>query len=80
METDNLVARATEKRRKKHCDLVVANLARDGFGGDHNQAVLVDEDQTESLPSLTKNEVANRLLDRLASMSDARKTRRPSPT
>ena len=77
VETDDLVARAADKRREKRCDLVVANLAQTGFGGDHNQAVLVDEYDAKPLPHLSKLELADKLLDRLASLSDARKTRRP---
>ena len=77
VETNDLISRAQEKLRRKRCDVVVANLARDGFGGAHNQATIVSVDSADPLPPLSKAELADRILDRLASLSDARKTRRP---
>jgi hypothetical protein len=37
VETGDLVAYAREKLARKGCDLVVANLAEDGFEGDDNR-------------------------------------------
>ena len=66
-ETDDVERNAVEKRRKKGCDLLVANdvsEAGSGFGTDTNRVLIVDEAGVERLPLLTKDEVADRLLDR----------------
>ena len=67
-ETDDVERRAVAKRRKKGCDLLVANdvtEAGSGFGTDTNRVLIVGpDDAVDSLPLLTKDEVADRLLDR----------------
>ncbi len=67
--TADLLVNARAKMRQKHLDLVVANEIGKpgaGFGSDTNRAVLVAPDGTEeSLPLLSKREVAARLLDRI---------------
>lgn len=66
-ETDDVEKRAVDKRRKKGCDLLVANdvsEAGSGFGTDTNRVLLVDGDGVEALPLLTKDEVADKILDR----------------
>jgi phosphopantothenoylcysteine decarboxylase/phosphopantothenate--cysteine ligase len=69
-ETEDLVANAREKLRKKNLDLVVANDvgAKDaGFGVETNRVTLVGRDgEVEALPLLSKQEVAHRILDRVA--------------
>jgi phosphopantothenoylcysteine decarboxylase/phosphopantothenate--cysteine ligase len=64
VETHDLIARARAKILRKACDLVVANLAADGFEGDDNQVVLVQSDSEEPLPRMSKMQVADRILDR----------------
>lgn len=68
-ESENLVANATEKVRRKALDLIVANDITDadsGFGSDTNRVVLIDRQlRVEELPLLTKYEVGNRILDRI---------------
>lgn len=66
LETGDLVARARDKLVRKGCDLVVANLAADGFEGSDNLVTLVSSDRVEPLPRLSKVEVADRILDRVA--------------
>jgi phosphopantothenoylcysteine decarboxylase/phosphopantothenate--cysteine ligase len=69
-ETDNVVDNAVAKRRVKGCDWIIANDVAPGsgtFGGDHNTVHVVTEDGVEAWPTLTKNEVARRLADRIAS-------------
>ena len=69
-ESENLVANATEKVRRKSLDLIVANDITDpesGFGVDTNRVVLIDREfQVEELPLMTKYEVSHRILDRVA--------------
>ena len=68
-ESENLVANATDKVRRKSLDLIVANditEADSGFGSDTNKVVLIDRElQVEELPLLTKYEVSQRILDRV---------------
>ncbi len=71
-ETENLVANARKKLDSKSADLVVANdvtVADSGFGSDNNKVTLIGKDgQAEELPLLSKREVADRILDRVAAL------------
>jgi len=68
--------RAPEKLRSKGVDLLVANdVAEDGsgFGTDTNRVSILDAaGAREDLPLLSKREVADRILDRVAAALDAR--------
>lgn len=74
-ETGSL-ERAPEKLRRKGADLLVANDVSEpgsGFGTDTNRVVILGADGSrDDLPLLTKREVADRLLDRVAAALDAR--------
>lgn len=63
LETGELVERAREKLARKGCDLVVANLAEDGFEGSDNRVTLVRADGEDALPRMEKTAVADRILD-----------------
>ncbi|MBE5907048.1 MAG: phosphopantothenoylcysteine decarboxylase, partial [Lachnospiraceae bacterium] len=68
METEKLLERAEEKRRKKNADLKVANNLRDegaGFGTDTNVVTIFSEEGKVSLPKMSKEEVAHEILNRL---------------
>ncbi len=68
-ETENLIANATEKRRAKNADWIVANDVWPGtgaMGGDITQIHLVTASGVEDWPSLSKDETAARLLARAA--------------
>ncbi len=65
METDEVVAYAKRKLVEKKVDLVVANEAAVGFGGDDTQAALVGRDGVQQLPPMSKLELADRILDRV---------------
>ncbi len=71
--------RAPDKLRRKGADFLVANDVSEpgsGFGTDTNRVVILAADGTrDDLPLLTKREVAERLLDRLAGSLDARDAR-----
>ena len=66
LETADAAARARAKLGRKRCDLVVANLAADGFGGDDNQVTLVDAEGDQILPRTSKQSIAHAILDRVA--------------
>ncbi len=75
-ETQDVIANAKSKLARKGCDLFVANDVSAGkgvFGGDRNEVHLVSATGVESWPSLSKAEVATRLMDRLAAMLKDRK-------
>lgn len=70
-ETENLIENARDKLSKKGCDLIVANdvsKGRDVFGGDQNSVHLVTASGVESWGLLSKHDVAQRLMGRLASL------------
>jgi phosphopantothenoylcysteine decarboxylase/phosphopantothenate--cysteine ligase len=68
--------RADDKLRRKGLDLLVANDVSEpgsGFGTDTNRVTILAADGSrDELPLLSKREVAERLLDRLAPALDAR--------
>ncbi len=68
--------RATEKLRRKGADLLVANDVSEpgsGFGKETNRvAILASDGSREDLPLLSKRDVADRLLDRVAIALDER--------
>ncbi len=69
-ETEELVANACVKLKKKNLDLIVANqvgVPESGFGVDTLNAAILDRDgQTTELPLIAKDELAQRLFDRMA--------------
>lgn len=80
-ETDGLLENAQRKLQRKGLDLIVANDVSSpgsGFGTDTNQVTLIDAAGAESLPLLTKREVADRVLDRVVDVL-ARRARPTQP-
>ena len=71
-ESQDIVANAKQKLEKKQLDLIVANDITDadsGFGVDTNKVTLIDKKgDVESLPLLSKREVAGRILDRVVGL------------
>ncbi len=76
-ETQELVRHAQEKLVNKNLDLIVANdvsAPDSGFAVDTNQVTLIHRSGTvESLPLLSKEEVAERVLDQIAALLAARR-------
>ncbi len=75
LETEQLDAGAKAKLVAKGLDLVVANRVEEGagFGADTNRVTLLGRDgEREELPLLTKDEVADAVLDRVAGRLDGR--------
>ena len=68
METEHLLENSRAKLERKKIDMIVANSLKQagaGFGTDTNVVTLLTKQGTEELPLLSKEEVADRLLDRL---------------
>lgn len=68
-ETENVIEHAREKRKRKGCDWVVANDVSPEtgiMGGDTNTIHLITAEGVESWPELAKDEVAGRLVARIA--------------
>ena len=76
-ETENLLENAKKKLEKKDFALIAANdvtAADSGFGTDTNKVTLLYRDgTTEDLPLMTKREVADIILDRVAGMLEGKK-------
>jgi len=70
-ETENLVANAKDKLRRKGCDWIVANdVSTEGgvMGGDVNTVHLVTAGGVESWPPQSKDDVARALVGRIAAV------------
>jgi len=70
-ETGNVTENASQKLKKKGCDLIVANDVSKGsgvFGGERNTVQLVSAAGVEDWPQMSKDEVARKLMERLAQM------------
>ena len=68
-ETENITANAMAKLQRKSCDLIIANSVAEGsstFGGETNQVQVIDARGVESWPPMTKAEVADGIVRRLA--------------
>jgi phosphopantothenoylcysteine decarboxylase/phosphopantothenate--cysteine ligase len=72
-ETERLIENARDKLQRKGCDLILANDVSEGsgtFGGKENAVHLVTAEAVESWPRMSKQEVAARLIQRLAAILD----------
>ncbi len=68
-ETHDTEAHAREKLARKNLDLIVANDVTEpgaGFGGDTNRALLIDGSGAEQTGLVSKRQLAERILDRVA--------------
>lgn len=63
-----IIAYARGKLESKRVDLVVANAAGDAFGKDDNRATLVERGAVTPLGVLSKADLADRILDRVAAL------------
>jgi phosphopantothenoylcysteine decarboxylase/phosphopantothenate--cysteine ligase len=68
LETRRDVARARAKLSAKGLDLVVLNTAGEGIGGETNRVTLVEARTEKELPLLSKREVAEHILERVAEL------------
>jgi len=71
-ESDHVIENAVDKIKRKGLDLIVANDITEkgcGFGTDTNRVTIIDgKGKADALPMLTKDEVADRVLDRVAGL------------
>jgi phosphopantothenoylcysteine decarboxylase / phosphopantothenate---cysteine ligase len=70
-ETEKVLDHAKTKLTKKGCDLIIANdVSPEGgvFGGDKNTVHVVNARGVESWPPMSKQQVATKLMEKLAGM------------
>lgn len=75
-ETEEVIARAREKLKRKGCDLVVANKVGSpgaGFGSDTNRVALVSASELAEIEG-PKDKVAEAILDWILPVLDGRRT------
>ena len=68
-ETENILENAKSKLKKKGCDFIVANdvsLGTETMGGDNNTAIIVSEDDVETLPKMSKRALAKILVGKIS--------------
>lgn len=71
METQNMLDNSRKKLKKKKLDMIAANNLKDagaGFGTDTNRITLITAEEERELPLMSKEEAANRILDRIMEM------------
>lgn len=77
-ESENLVANARDKLKRKQLDLIVANdvtVADSAFGADKNQVVIIDKQgNIIELPLMLKRHLADKILDRIKDFSKKKKS------
>ena len=67
-ESENILENASLKRRKKGCDWIVANdvsVGSEVMGGKSNKVSLISEMNTENWPKMSKEKVAERLVEKI---------------
>lgn len=66
METENMLENSKAKLAKKNIDMIVANNLKvpgAGFGVDTNVVTLITKDEVVELPQMSKEDVAEKILD-----------------
>ena len=71
-ESGNLEEYAQVKRTKNKVPLIAANLIQDGFGGDDNRLVLVDDAGVHPLTPGAKDVLARQLIEHMAKLLEER--------
>jgi phosphopantothenoylcysteine decarboxylase/phosphopantothenate--cysteine ligase len=66
-ETENLLKNASEKRKRKGCDWIIANDVSAGkvFDSESNEVVIITDAKPEYLPLMSKQEVAKKLVEKI---------------
>jgi phosphopantothenoylcysteine decarboxylase / phosphopantothenate---cysteine ligase len=76
-ETEDLIEHAQVKLKKKNLDLIVANnvaKAGIGFGSDENEVVIIERSGSmKKVPRMSKDEIANTILDSVKKVIKKRK-------
>lgn len=71
METENMLENSKAKLAKKNLDMIVANNLKvkgAGFGTDTNVVTLISKDKVTELPIMSKEEVADAILNNILAM------------
>lgn len=71
-ESENLLAYAETKRKKKNLPLIVANLAQEAIGMDDNEVVLIDDSGRHPLRRGPKLAIARSIIAHVAALLSAR--------
>ena len=77
METQNMIGNSRVKLTKKNLDMVAANnvkMAGAGFQGDTNVLTLITQDEEVSLPLMSKEDAALKILDKILALITCRNT------
>ena len=72
METQNVIGNSRAKLTKKNLDMVAANnvkVAGAGFQGDTNVLTLITQDEEVSLPLMSKEDAALKILDKILTLT-----------
>ena len=68
-ETENILENAKSKLMKKGCDFIVANdvsLGMQTMGGNENTAIIVSENDVDTLPKMSKRALAKILVEKIS--------------
>ena len=72
METQNMISNSRAKLERKNLDMVAANNVKEagaGFQGDTNVLTLITQKKETSLPLMSKEDAANKLLDKILELT-----------
>lgn len=75
METQNMLENSRAKLKKKKLDMIVANNLKEkgaGFGTDTNRVTIITADQDKELALMSKEMVADQILDEILAMRKER--------
>ena len=75
METQNVIGNSRAKLTKKNLDMVAANNVKvegAGFQGDTNVLTLITQDEEVSLPLMSKEDAALKILDKIVTVHSVR--------
>ena len=75
METSHVISNARAKLERKNLDMIAANnvkVAGAGFQGDTNVLTLITRDQEVSLPLMSKEDAAMKILDKILELQGKR--------
>jgi phosphopantothenoylcysteine decarboxylase / phosphopantothenate---cysteine ligase len=73
LETANGLRNARAKLAAKGIDLIVLNTPREALGGETNRATLIERTRRRALPTLSKRELAERILERALELRGGRR-------
>jgi len=71
METQNMLENSQAKLVKKNVDMIIANNLKvkgAGFGTDTNIVTIITKDEVKELDILSKDEVAEKILDEILAL------------